>query len=67
MDPEKALPLLPPRLAEGSELITGRDSVLDFWRWALGDLRLNSTRGLLAQFLVARAVGDARRADDRVD
>jgi hypothetical protein len=31
--------------------------VIDFWRWALGDLRMNNARGNLAEFLVARAVG----------
>jgi hypothetical protein len=31
--------------------------VLDFWRWAFGDLRSNATRGVLAEYLVARAVG----------
>jgi hypothetical protein len=30
-------------------------SVLDFWRWALGDLRMNTARGYLAEFLVACA------------
>ena len=39
----------------------GKDSGLtaaDFWAWNLGDLRMNTTRGFLAEFLVARAVGD---------
>jgi hypothetical protein len=58
------LPLLPQRLADGSESLTPGHTVLDFWRWALGDLRVNATRNLLTQFLVARAVGDARRKDD---
>jgi hypothetical protein len=40
-------------------------TVHQFWAWALGDLRLNSTRGMLAQFLVAKALGDARPRDDR--
>jgi hypothetical protein len=35
-------------------------TVLDFWRWALGDLRMNNARGYLAEYLVARAVGDPR-------
>lgn len=48
----------------GEEELAPGAKVIDFWAWALGDLRLNSTRGLLAQFLVARAVGDARRIDD---
>jgi hypothetical protein len=52
------------------ELLTGAEQVLpgvsvrDFWAWALGDLRLNSTRGMLAQFLVAKALGDPRLRDD---
>ncbi len=31
--------------------------MLDFWRWNLGDLRMNTARGFLAEFLVAKAVG----------
>src|SRR5580658_2334317 len=46
---------------EGSERFVGLDAtVADFWRWAFGDLRDNTTRGILAEFLVARAVGDQR-------
>lgn len=58
--------ILPSDLAhfDGTEEILPGTTVRDFWAWALGDLRLNSTRGLLAQFLVARAVGDARHFDD---
>ncbi len=42
----------------GDERFTGLDaSVLDFWRFALSDLRTNNTRGHLAEFLVARALG----------
>lgn len=45
----------------GSERFTGLDAtVADFWRWAFSDLRDNTTRGILAEFLVARAVGDQR-------
>jgi hypothetical protein len=33
-------------------------SVLDFWRWAFSDLRTNIVRGVLAEYLVAQAVGD---------
>src|SRR5215210_842205 len=36
---------------------TGVD-VLEFWRWAFSDLRENIVRGVLAEFLVAKAVGD---------
>ncbi len=45
--------------------LTGRErfsdnawSVLDFWRWAFSDLRTNIVRGVLAEYIVARAVGD---------
>jgi hypothetical protein len=32
-------------------------TVLDFWAYAFGDLATNTRRGLVAEFLVARAVG----------
>jgi len=45
----------------GDERFSGLDAtVADFWRWAFSDLRDNTTRGILAEFLVARAVGDQR-------
>lgn len=31
--------------------------MLDFWRWAFSDLRDNTQRGVLAEFLVALALG----------
>jgi hypothetical protein len=47
-----------PRL-RGDEAIAGTSyAVLEFWRWALGDLRMNNARGHLVEYLVARAVGD---------
>ncbi len=50
-------PPSPPPLT-GSEPFDGLDArVLDFWRFALSDLRTNNVRGHLAEFLVARAVG----------
>lgn len=49
----------------GEERFRGLDaSVSDFWRWAFNDLRDNMTRGVLAEFLVARALGDT--SDRRV-
>lgn len=50
------------RLLDGTERFTddeGRDvaSVLDFWRWSSSDLVGNSLRGVLAEFLVGRALG----------
>ncbi|WP_073807868.1 hypothetical protein [Kitasatospora sp. CB01950] len=57
--------LAPAALAplDGSEVFRGGDagSVLDFWRYAMPDLRTNTTRGLLAEFLVHRAVGATTR------
>lgn len=32
-------------------------TVADFWRWGFSDLRTNIVRGILAEFLVAKAVG----------
>nr|BEK65141.1 hypothetical protein KPHV_23680 [Kitasatospora purpeofusca] len=48
---------------EGREAFRGADAgtVLDFWRYAMPDLRTNTTRGLLAEFLVHRAVGAVAR------
>jgi hypothetical protein len=64
MDPEAGpvwstpAPVVP---LSGSEQFVGLDAtVADFWRWAFSDLRNNTTRGILAEFLVARAVGDDR-------
>ena len=45
-----------PRL-NGDERFSNGDTVADFWRWALGDLRMNNARGHLVEYLVARAVG----------
>ena len=43
---------------EGGERFEGIDAtVADFWRWAFSDLRMNNVRGILAEFLVAKAVG----------
>ncbi|MFD3542223.1 hypothetical protein ACFWUQ_22415 [Streptomyces sp. NPDC058662] len=47
----------------GDEVFTGVSgpanpvTVLDFWQYAMPDLRTNTTRGLLAEFLVHRALG----------
>ena len=43
----------------GDEAFSGMDgaTVLDFWRWAMSDLRTNTLRGIVAEFLVTRAVG----------
>ena len=44
----------------GAESFDGLDaSVMDFWRFAMNDLRINNVRGYLAEFLVVRAVGSS--------
>ena len=42
----------------GEEVVAGTDAtVVDFWRFALCNLRMNNARGYLTEFLVAKAVG----------
>lgn len=42
----------------------GAVTVGDFWSWAMSDLLVNTNRGLLAEFLVARALGDPAELRD---
>lgn len=53
--------LVPPPAVclSGDEKFTGMagTTVLDFWQFALGDLRMNNARGYLAEFLVGKALG----------
>jgi hypothetical protein len=37
----------------------GDGTLLDFWRWAFGDLRLNDVRGVFGEWLVAQLLGMA--------
>jgi hypothetical protein len=42
----------------GEQSFVGFDAtVQEFWRFALGDLRMNNARGYLAEFIVAKALG----------
>jgi hypothetical protein len=51
----------PAQHLSGEEMLTGLDvRVADFWRWAYSDLRSNAVRGVLAEYLVARAVAADR-------
>jgi hypothetical protein len=51
-------PLPRARILSGNQPITGADARLrDFWAWAYSDLRANTVRPMLAEYLVARAVG----------
>ena len=48
----------PPQQLEGTDGFAGAAAtVLDFWRWAFSDLRDNTRRGVLAEFIVALALG----------
>src|ERR1017187_7036003 len=56
--PDWLVPKAAQRLT-GDERFTGSPlTVADFWRWAFSDLRTNIVRGILAELLVAQAVGD---------
>jgi hypothetical protein len=56
--PDGWLQPAPPQLLEGDDPFSGLDAtVLDFWRWGFSDLRDNTVRGILAEFLVASALG----------
>jgi hypothetical protein len=58
------LPRIYPVRRSGDEPLrsSGRSlglTVLDFWRWSASDLVSNATRGVLAEFIVASALGIA--------
>lgn len=55
--PERETRQPEPSPLRGDERLSFGPTVLEFWRWALGDLRMNTARGYLAEFLVASAVG----------
>ena len=68
------LPRISPTLKTGSESFrTGSDALpftlLDYWSWSGSDLISNTSRGVLAEFLVARALGinDPRVEWDAID
>ena len=47
-------------LKTGDEKLTSGEkeldfSLLDFWRWSVSDILSNATRGILAEFIVAKA------------
>lgn len=52
----------PTRLLDGDEPIAGTTAtVRDFWAWCLSDLRTNTVRPMLAEFIVAQALGAESR------
>jgi len=55
---EAILEKRPVTLKTGNEHLSGTGkTLLDFWRWNGSDLASNATRGLLAEFIVASALG----------
>jgi hypothetical protein len=56
-------PLQPTRSFTGDATL-GDTTVGDYWLWAYSDIIGNTNRGMLAQFIVARALGDTRPALD---
>ncbi|WHP18058.1 hypothetical protein [Cellulomonas sp. ES6] len=54
-------PFVPPPapVLSGDEQVVGLGdaTVREFWSWAMSDLRSNTLRGVLAEFIVTRAVG----------
>lgn len=56
MEQPRIVPADIPLLTDDEKILPGF-VVRDFWAWALGDLRLNANRGMLAQFLVSKALG----------
>lgn len=48
-----------PKYRNHDDLIgAGEAKVGDFWRWAMSDLLGNRNRGIFAEFLVGKALGD---------
>lgn len=37
--------------------IETKHSLIDFWRWSVSDLVSNTTRGILAEYIVGAAIG----------
>ncbi|MBQ1122221.1 hypothetical protein [Streptomyces sp. B15] len=56
-------PSVPP-LTGTEQFSTGDFGVVDFWRFAMSDLKMNNVRGYLAEFLVHRALGSARPREE---
>ena len=60
------IPITPLQPAQGfvGAASLGNATVGEYWRWAYSDIVGNTSRGLLAQFIVATALGDTRPVVD---
>lgn len=61
---EKGLPPLIKERKSGSERFSFKEnisgfSLLEFWQWSVSDLVSNASRGILAEYIVAKALGVA--------
>jgi hypothetical protein len=69
--PDGWLTPAPPQLLRAADTFSdGSHTVADFWTWAFSDLRDNSLRGALAEFIVGTALGATatpRKAWDNYD
>lgn len=60
-DPSWGIPPQP-AFRSGEESISGTDATLrDVWAWSMSDLRTNTVRPMVAEFLVAKALGAGHR------
>ena len=60
------IPITPLQTTRGftGDAILGDTTVGDYWIWAHSDIIGNTNRGMLAQFIVSRALGDTRPANE---
>jgi hypothetical protein len=65
------LPLIKPKRKSGGESFrnSGKHSInlSEFWQWSVSDLLSNATRGILAEFIVAKALGLAKSVRNEWD
>lgn len=65
-DSKMKLPLIKPTKKSGEEKFifdgqpVGDAKLINFWKWSTSDLLSNTTRGILAEFIVAMALGFER-------
>lgn len=56
-----------PDFHDSNDPIGDNATVGEFWRWAMSDLLGNRNRGVLAEFLVAKALGDETLRHPRIE
>lgn len=62
---EWAYPKIRTARKDGNEKFLGADfDLIDFWRWSASDLVSNATRGILAEYIVMKALGIEQEVRD---